>query len=198
MDNKYIILDFDKTLYTRDSLIHFYLFCVSKNPLLLFFFPMQLLGAVLYAFGIISTKQFKNLYLLFLSFKSESAIEESATLFWENQYPKHFNKELVNLIHRTEHQIVIITASPILYLKPIVKKFKNVKLIGTILTQRNGIYFIEGENCKGQQKVIEFKKIVNSNAEVIAAYSDSDSDKPILHLAQKSYKVKGQSVVSYA
>lgn len=197
MDNRFIIFDFDETLYRKDSLLTFHKFCVRHNPLLLCWLPLQLLGYILHAVKIISTQQFKNIYLLFLAFVSEDSIRRKAIKFWEEEYPKNFNQALLSVLNNSSDRIVIITASPVLYIQPLLSKLPSLTLLGTNLKKENGFYCINGKNCKGEEKVIRFQQEFGNDFVVTRSYSDSLSDAPILELAQEPYIVKEDNITPY-
>jgi phosphoserine phosphatase len=194
MGNQFIVLDFDKTLYRKDSLITFHLFCLHKNPLLICWFPFQLFSYLLHSTKLISTQQFKNCYLLFLAFFSEKAIQHKARLFWEREFPNQFNEELLSLISNSSERIVIITASPVLYIQPLLTKLPNLTLLGTNLKNEKGVYIIEGQNCKGNEKVIRFKQTFGNDCIISKAYSDCLTDLPILALANEAFIVNENDI----
>ena len=67
-----IIIDFDETLYKKDSLIAFCKFIYKKKPTQLWAIFPQLIGSILHTFKLISTKKFKELFLLFLITQRET------------------------------------------------------------------------------------------------------------------------------
>lgn len=197
MDNRFIIFDFDETLYSKDSLLTFYRFCVRLNPLLLCWFPLQLAGYLLHALKLISTQQFKNCFLLFLAFHSEESIQQKAKLFWAREFPKTFNNELLSIIRNSSEHIVIITASPVLYIQPLLEKLPALTLLGTNLKKEMGLYVIDGKNCKGYEKVLRFRQTFGLDFIITKSYSDSLTDAPILGLANEPYLVKGNLITPY-
>jgi phosphoserine phosphatase len=189
MAKQFTVLDFDETLYSKDSLVTFHLFCLLRNPLLFAWLPVQLGGYVLHGLKLISTQQFKNIYILFLSFYSIGKIERLATRFWKKEFPLNFNPELVMVVEEND-PVVIITASPLIYFGPLIAKFPGIFFIGTQLKNRNGFYSIDGKNCKGPEKIAAFHKQFGPDAKIFSAYSDSLSDQPLFDAATEAYFVE--------
>jgi len=184
-----IVIDFDETLYKKDSLIEFCKYIYKKKPAqLLAIFP-QLIGSVLHAFKLISTKKFKELFLLFLYGMKEEEVKTLAKEFWDNTGMEYFHASITSLFNRKEFRIICISASPEIYLKPILEVYQ-IELIGTILSYQNNKYSIVGENCKGEEKVNRLKKYLDTeNLEISESYSDSLTDMPLFKLSKNAYLV---------
>lgn len=197
MDKPIILLDFDETLYRKDSLITFHLFCIRRYPILVIWLPLQVTCWLLHKLKLITTQQFKNCYLLFLAFRSVETIRDDAAVFWQQEYPKNFNPEILTLLHQPDTQCVVITASPTIYFQPLLPLLPAITLIGTELKTNNGIYIIDGKNCKGAEKVVAFRKQFPRQVTITQAYSDSLSDRPMLELAQQGFIVKGDVITPY-
>lgn len=57
------VYDFDQTLYTRDSTVDFYFFCLRRYPSICCFIPIQLYGAIRLALGCVDKTAFKQRFL---------------------------------------------------------------------------------------------------------------------------------------
>ena len=194
-NNKLIIIDFDGTLYKKDSLIVFCLYVYRKHPSKLWVLFPQIVASILHILKIITTKRYKEIFLLFLSGFDESEVQILAINFWNSLNQNQFNPSLLELINKNECRIICISASPELYLKPLLDKM-NIELIGTLLNYSNNRYSIVGENCKGQEKVNRLKKYLGYDAfEIEESYSDSLSDKPLFELSKRCYFVKSDSTI---
>jgi phosphoserine phosphatase len=189
MGNQYTVLDFDETLYKKDSLVAFHLFCVKQNPLLLLWFPLQFIAFLLHKMGLISTQRFKNTYLLFLSFYSVQTIENVAAKFWEKEHAEGFNDELLDIVN-TNEDVVVITASPLIYFREVMERFPRTVFIGTELKRVGWFYIIDGKNCKGPEKLVRFYHYFGNNAVIHSAYSDSLSDQPLFDAAQHAFLIE--------
>lgn len=67
-----------------------------------------------------------------------------------------------------------------------------MKLIGSRVDKKTGKF--DGLNCHGEEKVKRLNKEIK-DYQVMSAYSDSQSDIPILKLAKKQYLVKGNGII---
>ena len=80
------VFDFDGTIYDGDSSVDFWLFCLSKEPALIRYFPCQFSGVFLYKAGKISKEKFKSRYFSF--FEGLSDIDFYVKEFWNKQESK--------------------------------------------------------------------------------------------------------------
>ncbi len=184
-----IVIDFDETLYKKDSLIEFCKFIYKKKPSQLWAILPQLIAGILHAFKLISTKKFKELFLLFLYGIKEEEVKTLAKEFWDNTGMEYFNANVTALFNRKEYRIICISASPELYLQPILEVYQ-IELIGTQLSYIENKYKIVGENCKGEEKVNRLKKYLQTDDLPIAeSYSDSITDMPLFKLSKNAYLV---------
>ncbi len=188
-----VVFDFDGTLYAKDSLIMFCRFVYQHKPRQLIYFPIQVIGLVLYTLRLIDTQKFKNIFLLYLKNIPEEEVRQLADTFWANAYPKHFNATVIERLQ--EHQnkgdlVICITASPVIYLQPIYALLSLSLIIGTELELKNKQYTIRGKNCKGKEKINRLIEFFPENVRITSAYSDSYADAPLFELAERAYFVK--------
>lgn len=189
-DKEIIVIDFDETLYKKDSFIEFCKFIYKKKPIQSWAILIQLFATVLHAFKLINTKRYKELFLYFLYKIPEEQLEKLAKEFWENTGMENFNANITALFNRKEFRIICVSASPELFIKPIAEVYQ-LELIGTLIYYHQHKYFIKGENCKGEEKVLRLKKHLNQDKLTIAeSYSDSWSDKSLFDISKKAYLVE--------
>jgi HAD superfamily hydrolase (TIGR01490 family) len=182
-----IVIDFDETLYKNDSLIEFCKFVFKKKPLQSWAVLVQVYASILHLFKLIDTKRYKELFLYFLYGINEQEVEKLAKEFWENTDIEHFHTKITALFNRKECRIICISASPEMFLKPIADVYQ-FELIGTLLSYHHPKYLIQGENCKGVEKVKRLKKYLNTEELSISeSYSDSLSDKPLFEHSKNGY-----------
>lgn len=182
------LFDFDKTIYDGDSSIDFFRYSIKCNKMVLFYIPKIAIYYLLYFFKIKSKKQLKECFFSYL--KHIDNINLMVNDFWkknEKKIKKFYNDRL-------HDKDIIISASPEFLLKPICEKLNVKDIIATKVDKHNGKFI--SENCKGEEKVIMFKKkyplsIVNE------VYTDSLSDKPIVNLGKKGFLVKGEKIVPF-
>lgn len=181
------IFDFDNTIYSGNSSVDFYLFCVRKNPRILKNLPYQIRHLFRYLFRFENKTKMKTALFVFLS---DMKNRDSILLdFWK----LHFKNIKKWYILRDHSRDVIISASPEFLLDPVIKKLNAYKLIGTKINPRTGV--IIGKNCFGEEKLKRLRRSFKE-FDVAEAYSDHLSDMPILKLARKRYIVKGNRIVS--
>lgn len=182
------LFDFDNTIYDGDSSFDLVLYSLVRHPF------------------IVLCSMFKSIYVFILCMfriKSFKFVKESAFSFLykindldsyiESFVFKHNYKIKNWYISRDKSKDVIISASYDLWIKPFCK---SIGVNNVICTNVNKYGNIIGNNCKGEEKVILFKKLYK-NVKVIEAYSDSYSDKPMLDLADRGYIVKKNNIILY-
>ena len=119
-------------------------------------------------------------------------IEELVNEFWninQNKLKTFFTEK------KSHKDDIIASASPQLLLEPIAKKFKVKYLFGSPVDKKTGKY--NGINCHGVEKV----RLINNkykNYIIEEMYSDdANADGPLLEIANKSYIVKKNKIISY-
>lgn len=182
-----IIFDFDKTLYKKDILIEFWIYTLKKYPKKLWVIVIQIIAALLHFLKIIDTKSFKQHFLIYLNNIDEPNLEILINDFWARKSESEFHQELLDIINKREYRIICISASPELFLKPIMDKYK-LEYIGTKIKYLGNKYKIEGENCKGIEKVNRLSTYLNHEPyKIKQVYSDSMTDLPLFKLCKEPY-----------
>ena len=182
------VYDFDKTIYDGDSTLHFYFYCIKKQPIILIWLPFQMWALVIYLLGIIDKTKFKQDFYIFL--KSITNIDDLINSFW------NINVKRIKQWYIKKQQIddVIISASPEFLLTPICDMINIKYLIASKVNKLNGGY--DGINCYGEEKVNRFNHLFPNNY-ILEFYSDSLADAPLAMVAQKSYIVQKDIIVSW-
>ena len=181
------VYDFDHTIYNGDSSFDFFVYVLYKKPYLIFLLPLQVLGAVLYLFGIYSKENMKELFFVFIRFIS---VNKTVLCFWNR------NRKKIKswYMHQKQNSDVIISASPEFLLEPLVCDYLGVNLIASQFDQDLVKYI--GNNCFGEEKVRRlYETYPDSNIENF--YSDSLSDTPLAKKAMKSFIVKGKKILPW-
>lgn len=182
------VYDFDKTIYAGDSTLDFYFFSLKKNPMLIRFLPIQIIGFIKYMFGMYSKLQFKEKFYSFL--KGIKDVDSMVELFWNENQDKIKDWYLKS----KEESDVIISASPEFLLNNICRRIGIKHLIASEVNKNTGI--CEGENCYGEEKVLRFKKYFEKG-EIKKFYSDSLSDAPISLMGSERYIVNGNNILPW-
>ena len=175
------VYDFDKTIYDGDSTIDFYLFCICKNPILVFLLPITILYFIIYKLKIIDKLKFKEKFFSFLKYIKN--IDNLVQLFWERN-----NKKIKPwFINDNSSNKIIISASPEFLLRYIINEINVIDIIGTKVNKHTGKF--ESKNCYGKEKV---KRLNEKYSECLIEkfFSDSKSDKYLAQISKTSFLVK--------
>lgn len=181
------VYDFDKTIYSGDSTIDFYKFCIKHNPLLLRYLFRQGFGFALYLLGIYDKTKFKEHFYSFL--RGLDNPQQILQDFWD----VHINRIQPWYTRQMHKDDVIISASPEFLIREAMQRLGNATVIASVVDISSGKY--TGANCYGPEKVRRFLERY-PYAGIDSFYSDSCSDAPLGKIAQKSYLVKGEKICS--
>lgn len=174
---KFDLYDFDKTVYPHDSETVFLFYCILHRPYLIILGPYLLINLLLFAFGF--GDKFKGRCFTFLRFIDG---EKMAKKFWEKQQKKIY--PIFNPENR-KRPIVVCSASPEFFLKPICEKYGVHTLLATRMNPKTGE--ILGRNCKDKQKPLRLKEAL-PDAEYVNVLSDNiKSDIYIFELGEKCF-----------
>ena len=189
MKEKYILYDFDGTIYDGDSSVDFIIYCFKKNPKLLKYLPKIIIAALKYKLKKSSKTEMKEVFFSFL--KDINDVDKVLNEFWEihKKNIKDFYKD------KSHDKDIIISASPKFLLEPIAKKYKVKDLFGSPIDKQTGKY--NGLNCHGEEKVRLFKEKY-PKAEILEMWTDSYHDMPLIKLANKGYLVIRNEIYDYS
>lgn len=175
------IYDFDKTIYKYDSSIRFFLYAISRKPVIIFLLPYQIWAYLLYKFHFITKERFKEIYFSFLKkFKNTNML---VIEFW--------NKEERNIAdwYKEQKRIddIVISASPYFLIYEMCRRLGIQFVIATDVDINTGSF--RSKNCYGEEKVNRLYKEF-PNIDIENFYSDSNSDIYLAKKAKKAYKVE--------
>ena len=178
------VYDFDKTIFSKDSSVEFYKFCLKKKPSILKYIFVQLFYFVLYIFNFIDKTKFKEHVFVFL--KAFDNIDDLVKEFWQE------NKKMIYSWYAKKHQDsdIIISASPYFLLKPICDELGIKNLIASEVDSKTGKFL--SPNCYGEEKVNRLKQF--GEVEIGEFYSDSFSDQPLADLASDAFIIKHNAI----
>jgi phosphatidylglycerophosphatase C len=191
---KLALFDFDGTITTQDSLVHFVRYAVGFKAYYvgLCYLCPALLG---YVCHLVSRKNMKQRVITyFFKGMEEAELQGLAVQYTEAQIDKIVRPQAVQRIrwHQDQgHKVVVVSASIDLWLRAWCDK-QGVDLIATQLEVNAGK--ITGnfatKNCYGPEKVRRVKERYDASKFVYSyAYGDSRGDKELLDLvAQPFYK----------
>jgi HAD superfamily hydrolase (TIGR01490 family) len=184
--------DFDGTITTKDTLLEFIKF--SKGPIHFYLgFLINLPYLIAYKLKIISNQLAKEKVLRF--FFNQTPIDvfkKYCEEFSKNQLPQLIRPKAIEEIKRLKKDsiiVVVVSASPENWIEDWTKKIEVELIASKLEVKENKLTGkILGKNCHGTEKVNRICASYNlSNYTIIAAYGDTQGDKPMLQLAQKAY-----------
>lgn len=184
--------DFDHTLTTKDSMIHFVKF--HKGIMKWFTFIVKHAIVLLkYKLGLVSGKVAKEALLTYFY----KGITENELISQGNQF---VNQSLESILNETaiaklqwhleqQHRVVIVTASLRYWLQEWADKQK-IEIITTEVQLMDGKLTgkLKGENCNYEEKVMRINNRYDLSVyQEIYAYGNSKGDLPMLNLATKPF-----------
>lgn len=178
--------DFDKTIYKGDSSTDFFFYMIFSRPYLLLFVPYFLVVFALYGLKVIGKKRFKECMFFFVPLYSN--INKIVDKFWQrnaNKLVKWYPPQ------KQDENDVIVSASLSFIIKPVLEMLNIKNYLATNYNVKTGKIY--GENCYGEAKVEEFKRVYPKK-KLEAFYSDSLSDLPMMRISDKAYLVSGEKV----
>ena len=178
--------DFDGTIYDGDSSVDFFLYCLKRKPSIIIMAPIQLWGALLYVLKIKNKDYMKERIFSFL--KRLNNVDQYVDDFWK-QNDKKIKKWYLDQKDKSD---VIISASPEFLLKPMEKKLKVDRVIGTKTNKKTGKF--ESKNCHDYEKIKRYEELYKKNT-IKRFYSDSiKADYAMLEYAKEAYLVEKEKV----
>ena len=181
------VYDFDKTIYSGDSSLDFYFFCLKSKPLLVRYIPIQLFWFVIYMFGLCDKIRFKEKYFSFIKAIDTKDIVEK---FWD--------KNITNIkswyIRQKNKNDIIVSASPEFLVSSCMKRLSVENCICTVVSEEDGAFL--SPNCYGDEKLKRFRELYNTR-DIDLFYSDSLSDSVMADNSKNAYFVSGNQIINW-
>jgi HAD superfamily phosphoserine phosphatase-like hydrolase len=173
------IYDFDKTIYSGDSSLDFFMWCLLKRPSIIVLLKTSR-AAIKYVFGVCGKEEVKSaMFSALQRFPDKNSLVRE---FWDTH-----EKNIYSWYpEKKKSDDIIISASPDFLLCEIADRlgFRLIATEGNILTGE-----ITGPNCYGEEKVRRLEREIGVNS-CEEFYSDSLSDAPLASIAEKAFLVK--------
>lgn len=199
---KLAIFDVDYTITKRETLMEFYSFMVKKDIRLLRYLPKSAFAGILYFLKIYDAGKAKQKFISFVDGIKEEDMKLIVKEFYEKRLSTIFYKDAIDTMKKLKkegYKIYLISASAEFYLNELYNIKEVDRVIGTRFRITNGIHgsVIEGENCKGEEKVKRLKEVLEKeNIEVnfkdSYMFSDSMSDLPLFKLVGHPYLINSK------
>lgn len=184
---KAAIFDVDNTITTRDTFFLFFWYIVSQKPFRFFRayrLPFSLLRTRVFGANRLLVKEdvFRLLHGL-----PENEVKEICLNFVRQVATKYISSRAIKAMehHQKEgYKIILLSASPEMYLMHLSKFLKADYYIGTKVEVKNGNQYAVGTHCYGPEKMKrlqQFLVIENLTLDFKESffYSDHHSDLPI-------------------
>lgn len=202
------IFDIDYTITRKESMTEFYKFMLKKKPRLMKHLPSTFATGLLYISNKVELKKAKESFASFVEGIHQDEMKELVKEFYEKRLSKLFYKDAIDMIRKLKNEgclIYLISASPEFYLREFYNISEVDMVIGTRYRLKDKYHTcsIDGENCKGEEKVKRLKEVlVAKNLQVdfenSYMFSDSLSDLPLFNLVGNPYLInykKGHNTI---
>jgi HAD superfamily hydrolase (TIGR01490 family) len=195
------VFDFDGTLTCCDTFLPFLRACCRRGR-----FWAGLLGlAPVVLVRSRSRATLKELFVQrFLRGRSDRDLATCAERFCEQRMPALLNHAMMGRLRwhqREEHRVILLSASPGVYLRPWARRNGIAEVIATELEFAGGVCTgrLATENCRGVAKVQRLAAhFGRTDASIEFAYGDSPADQPVLSCARhpsfRGHRAPGYSV----
>jgi len=193
------IFDIDYTITRKESMTEFYKFMLKKKPKLVKHLPSIFVTGLLYINDKIELKKAKESFASFVEGIHQDEMQQLVKEFYEKRLSKLFYKDALDMIKKLKREgylIYLISASPEFYLR----EFYNIPEVDMVIGTKYRIKdqyhtcFIDGENCKGEEKVKRLMEVLKEKKlevdfENSYMFSDSLSDLPLFNLVGNPYLI---------
>lgn len=184
-----VLVDFDKTLYKKDSLIEFTRFYKGTFQLIIGFIALSPM-LIMWRLGKISNETAKQKFMTYF-FKNDhyNLFLEKGKQFSNKNIPRNLNKNIWGKIQKLQEQnaaIYIVTASFREWIYVWAEE-NNLKLITTKLEIVNNKITgnFKTKNCNGIEKVNRIKEKINlENYDKIVVFGNGKGDYEMLQLSK--------------
>jgi len=203
MKKRLILLDIDDTLFKCDTFVSFSVRMIAKKPSKIFWLPFLAVLAVLFKFGIVTSVFLKENTLNLFTGITKSELLPIVRAFNAYLFKKKINMPVYENIKALSasglYDIIVISASPAFFIDEIGRAIGAKATLATnVRFDENGILTaeIDGENCKGIEKIHRLKECVNIDEydlENSYAFSDSITDLPMFELVGRPVAVTPDS-----
>lgn len=196
---KLAIFDIDYTITKKETLMELFKYTVKNKKTNIRFLPRAVYCGLMYLINVYDEKKVKETFLKFIDKIKEEDLSVLVKNFYNDRLKNILYKDAVDMMKKLKNEgydIYLISASPEFYVKEFYAIKEVDKIIGTKFKFDNGVFSrkMDGENCKGQEKVKRLKSYLKENNIAVNfkesyMFSDSLSDKPLLDLVGKPYLI---------
>ena len=196
---KLAIFDIDYTITKKETLMELFKYMIKNDRKNIRFLPRAIYCGIMYGLKIYDERKVKETFLKFIDKIHEKDLANLVRKFYDEKLQTILYEDALKMMKKLKsegYDIYLISASPEFYINEFYAIKEVDKIIGTRFDFTDGVFTrkMEGENCKGEEKVRRLKEFLKSeNIEVdfkeSYMFSDSLSDKPLLDLVGKPYLI---------
>ena len=190
------MFDFDGTITTKDTLFDFITFTYGRSGLIKCLL-LNVWNLFLYIAKLRSNERAKEkLLLTMIKGTNVRLFEKQCMKYSLNRVPQIINsttKEIIEKHKAAGDKLIIVSASPEDWISPWAKENGFAKIVATQLEKKDCLLTgkFASRNCYGNEKVNRLKEIFCNREKVyLSAYSDSNSDRPMLDYADFGILIK--------
>ena len=195
--DKLALFDVDYTITRKETLMQLYKYVIFNDFKNIRFLPRAIYSGVMYKVGVYDERRVKECFLKFIDKIDEKDLAVLVKNFYKDVLEKILYKDAIEMIKKLQgYMIYLISASPEFYLNEFYAIKEVDMVIGTRFSMEGGKFIrkMDGENCKGEEKVKRLKEVLKEkNIEIdyknSYMFSDSLSDKPLLDLVGNAYLI---------
>lgn len=199
MLKKLAIFDIDYTITRKETLMELFKYTIKNDKKNLKFLPRAAYCGFMYIIKFYDEKKVKETFLKFIDKIEEKDLALLVKNFYNDRLQNILYKDALNMMKDLKskgYDIYLISASPEFYVNEFYEIKEVDKIFGTKFKFENGAFLrqMDGENCKGEEKVKRLKSYLNENNIEVDfkesyMFSDSLSDKPLLDMVGKPYLI---------
>ncbi len=196
---KLAIFDIDYTITKKETLMELFKFVIRNDKKNIRFLPRAIFCGVMYGIKVYDERKVKEKFLKFIDGIKEKDLADLVKRFYDEKLKTIVYDDALKMMKKLKsegYDIYLISASPEFYINEFYSIKEVDKIIGTKFIFNDGVFTrkMEGNNCKGQEKVNRLKEVIqNEQIEVdfkeSYMFSDSLSDKPLFDLVGKPYLI---------
>jgi phosphatidylglycerophosphatase C len=192
-----VLFDLDGTITRYDTYVRFLLFVIYRLPLKLLQLPPLAIDVLRHKFGTQTNSWLKKRFLsAILAGKDRNTINSLARSFSQRVVMTGIHSDAMACLKQHQKkgdELVLISASLDIYVKPLGEMLGFKNIICTRTCWENDLLknSLDGGNCYGDIKIKRIKQWLEERTDnrIIAAYSDHESDFPLLKLADRGIVV---------
>jgi phosphoserine phosphatase len=196
---KVLVFDLNQTFYNKSSKEEFYKFICGKRPKRIRFIFEMLYYKLLKNLNLIRQTEFKENFFNYLDELPPEKVEAFAEEFWRREFPQNFNPEIKHRLEKAKadgQELFCATGALEVYVKPLFNLFPIAGFAGTVAKFNGKTYKVEGQACKGEEKVKRLKAhYKNQEFKIIETYSDKEEE--LFALTEKPFLVKKGKLIPY-